>query len=560
VDEQPSSGVELMNGATMKIDGFGNRLGELFRKYAAYFIWMFGSAILLFSSVSLDLWRTPRNKAFVLCLIGGMGFWVRLISPRLVRVVLSKRQANCLALLFVAGYSLASFLIARYSIAHFIRIKGDFGVFLQSLWWTQHGIPLFNTLDGTSHLGVHSSFILFAMVPLYYVWHSPLSLIAIQYASLGAAGFLFFRMARRHVDEVSSLILLLVFLLFPASQYNFGDFYESSLAAPFVVLVLDSVLVKRWTVLVIASGFLITVKETFPLMLILLGIYMIVSKVRVAGIATSVVGLISFYAAMSIIIPWFQARYAVFPTDFHHISPFASFGNTPLSIMSNAILHPATTISVILQTGKIPYLLSLAAPYLFVGFLGSAIWIVALPELAITLLSNHPDNSSVLLANSRFSTVIVVALGISAVITLRRIGQGLGSQRALALQTIASTFLFVTLGLAPLWLNSTLMAPVTGAGELPAVLAMVGPDAAVAVPYDVVAPFAQRAVVFDIDRNPPEVIASCSEYVVFRQGYSENRLHDLVKVKGFRQAWSGEVFELWQSDAFHQCIPARKPW
>ena len=551
----------MNEGATTVEDSIvHSRIRGLLLRNARLFVWLLASLILIFSSVSLGLWRTPRNKALVLFLIVGMGLWVRFISPRLARVVLSKRQANSLALLFAGGYSLASSLIARYSIVHFIRIKGDFGVFLQSLWWTQHGIPLFNTMDGTSHLGVHSSFILFAMVPLYSLWHSPLLLIAIQYASLGLAGILFFRIARKHVDVVSSLILLLVFLLFPAYQYNFGDFYESSLAAPLVVLVLDSVLAKRWTVLVLASGLLITVKETFPLMLILLGIYMIISKVRVAGLATSLVGLISFYAVMSIIIPWFGQRYAVFPTDFHHFSPFASFGNSPLSVTLNAISHPATTISMMLQPGKLPYLLSLTAPYLLFGFAGSLIWIVALPELAITFFSNHPDNSSILLANSRFSTVVVVALGISAVLTLRRIGERFGLQRALVLQTIGSAFLFVTLGLAPLWLNSTLMAPVSGANELPTLLARIGPDAAVAVPYDVVAPFAQRATVFDIDRNPPEVIASCSEYVVFRHNYSEIKLHDLIQAKGFREAWSGEVFELWKSDAVAQCIPTRKPW
>jgi uncharacterized membrane protein len=489
-----------------------------------------------------------------------MGLWVRFISPRLVRVVLSKRQANVLALLFVGGYSLVSFLIARYSIVHFIRVKGDFGVFLQSLWWTQHGIPLFNTMDGTSHLGIHSSFILFALVPLYSLWPSPLMLITIQYGSLGLAGFLFFCIARKHIDVVSSLILLLVFLLFPAYQYNFGDFYESSLAAPLVLLVLDSALERRWTVLMLASCLLVTVKETFPLMLIMLGLYLIISRVRLAGIATSLFGLGSFYVVISIVIPWFRARYAVFPTDFHHFAPFASFGNTPLSVASNAISSPATTISVMLQPGKAAYLLSLASPYLLVGFAGAAVWIVALPELAITLLSNHPDNSSVLFANSRFSTVVVVALGISTVLTLRRIGEHLGLQRALILQTICAASLFVTLGLTPLWLNSALMTPVSGAHELPTLLARVGPDAAVAVPYDVVAPFAQRGIVFDIDRNPSGVIASCSQYVVFRRNHSETTLYDLVQAKGFRQAWTGDVFELWQSDVVAQCSPAQKPW
>src|SRR5258708_24562635 len=130
-----------MSVIALKNDGLRNRrrIREMFLRNLRLLVWLLASMTLVVSTVALGLWKTPKNKALMLFLLAAMGLWIWLIAPRLVRVALTDRQANRLALLFAGGYSLACFLLARYSIVHFIRVKADLGVFIQRLSVTQHG-------------------------------------------------------------------------------------------------------------------------------------------------------------------------------------------------------------------------------------------------------------------------------------------------------------------------------------------------------------------------------------------------------------------------------------
>jgi uncharacterized membrane protein len=532
--------------------GFSNKEIQL---YCA----LFGAVAIISSSFALNLLATSTNKAYETSLVIALCLWIGFVVVRLDKVLVTRRRGNILALVFVTTYALSNFILARYSISHFIRVKGDLGVFVQSLWWTLRGTPLFNTMDGTSHLGVHSSFALLLIAPLYAIWKSPVLLTLIQAVALASSGFLLFRITRRRLDDLSALLLLLVFLLSPGLQYGFGDFYESSLATPLVVLSIYGALEKRWVIMVVSSVLLITVKETFPLMIVFLGLYLIKSKSWRAGIATSLAGVVAFFFAMRIVIPWFRTKYAIFPTDFEHLSPYSRFGTSLGQVVINALTNPSLTLSAILEAGKVGYLVSILAPYLLVGIAGSLLWIVALPELAITLLSNHANNAGPLLAGGRFSTVTVVALALACVISLRKAGVRFGARATFFHRCVASTFFFVTMALVPLWLNSTCFAPVAGAAEMPTLIQQIGAVDPVAVPYDVAASFAQRAVVFDINRNPPEVIASCSKFVVMRHNRPE-LIYSAIQAKQFRQVWNGEVFELWQSEQKAACDLPNKPW
>src|SRR6266496_3234645 len=219
-----------MSEGAIKVEGLSKLfVGGMLQRHLRLSCWLVGTFTILSSTTLLRLFVTRGNMVYQLSLIAGLGLWLCFIVPWSSRIILTRRMGNIVALAFSSSYALGNFLLARYSIAHFIRVKGDLAIFLQSLWWTLHGLPLFNTIDGTSHLGVHSAFILFALVPIYGLWKSPLVLVLVQALALGSAAYIFFRIARQRLDDFSALLLLLVFLLFPAYQYDFGDFYYVSL-------------------------------------------------------------------------------------------------------------------------------------------------------------------------------------------------------------------------------------------------------------------------------------------------------------------------------------------
>ncbi len=527
----------------------------------ALVVWGAGAAVILGSTLTLGLWASRRTALYEALVLVLFSLWLWQVLPRLSAVFWPRRAAPAVALLLTGGYMAADFLLARHAITHAVRIKGDFGIFIQGLWWSRHGLPLFNTLEGTSHLGVHSSFLLLTLVPLYALWPSPLLLALVQAVTLGLGGLVFYRIARRYLDPVASLCLLLVFLLYPAYQYDFGDFYESSLAPPLIALTLDSALRRRYGAYAVYAVLLASVKETFPLMLALFGLYLLLAGRRRPGVATIALAGLWFYAAEALIIPLFRRSYAVFPTVFTPTAFFGQFGQSPAAILRDIIVEPGVTAATVLQPGKPAYLLALAAPYLVAGFAGSLLWVVALPELAISLLSESSARPRVpLLIGSRFAMVIAVSLALSSVLTLRRLsGAADGDGRRLQ-RLLASAMLFSTASLVPYWLTSASLTPVADAAEVRAVAARVGGAAAVAVPYNIVAPFARRAVVLDTDNDPAGVIQACARYVVLRHDRRPRQVFDAIFSAGFRLVWTSREFELWQATTTPSCTPRVKPW
>jgi len=529
--------------------------------HPALVVWGIGVAVILGSTLALQLWATRKTALYEALVVVAFSVWLWGVLPRLCALTAPKSLPTAVALALTGGYIGADFLAARHAITHAVRIKGDFAIFMQSLWWTLHGLPLFNTLEGTSHLGVHASFLLLALVPLYALWPSPLLLVLVQAVALGLGGLVVYRIARRYLDPLASLCLLAVFLLYPAYHYDFGDFYESSLAPPLIALTLDSALRGRYRAFAVWSLLLLSVKETFPLMLVLFGVYLLLARRWRPGLGAILLGGAWLYGAQAVVIPLFRRTYAVFPTVFTPTAFFAQFGGSPAAILRNVVMEPAVTAATVLQPGKPAYLLSLVAPYLIVGFAGSLLWIVALPELAISLLSESSARLRIpLLVGSRFAMVIAVSVALSAVLTLHRLSRaGVDEGRRLQ-RLVASAMLFSTLSLVPYWLSSTSLAPVARPAELRAIMARVGPAAPVAVPYNIAAPFAQRAIVLDIDHDPAGVVRSCARYVALRHDHQPRQVFAAIVAGGFRRAWSGPEFEVWRSARAPSCTPRVKPW
>jgi uncharacterized membrane protein len=122
----------------------------------------------------------------------------------------------------VVAYTTAITYLSQLRIDNFYAGAWDLGINQQMLWTSAHGFLLYETPDrafyGTqSFLGVHSTYLALAVVPLYSAAPYPATLFALQSAGVAIAIFPLYFLARRVISNPFLLFLVLALFLL-----NFG--------------------------------------------------------------------------------------------------------------------------------------------------------------------------------------------------------------------------------------------------------------------------------------------------------------------------------------------------
>src|SRR4051794_6548493 len=181
---------------------------------------------------------------------------------------------------FAVGAAAAqhSFMLRRY----------DLGNFTQAVWSTAHGRLLHVTEVGgadVSRLSIHVDPILVALVPLWWIWSSPVMLLAVQAAALAAAAVPLFWLARAHLrSETDAAIIACAYLLCPAVTWNaFHEFHAVALAVPLLVACVWFLDQNRVRPFVLAAGAVVLCQEQLGFVVACLGIWYAFRRGRRGG-------------------------------------------------------------------------------------------------------------------------------------------------------------------------------------------------------------------------------------------------------------------------------------
>lgn len=310
--------------------------------------------------------------------------------------VSSRQIADSLVAILVSAYisifgalSILSYL--SFSIAGF-----DLGIFDQAVWNSLHGRLLENTIvpDAPLLIGQRFSPILLALVPMYAVWTSPIILLLVQTVALGTSAFPLYWVARQRIGRLWGLTLVIVYLLFPALQYvNLFEFHEVSLSVPLFALAVFFLLRQRYEPLLICLGLVLLVKEELSFTVLLFGVYIgIVQRRRLFGFGIAVFAITWAVFLLQYLLPFFRGSEGYY--YFSHgaaggaIDRYGYLGSSLSEIITTLVTRPQYVLQHILTLPKIEFVLLLLAPLVFIPLLSPEILMLAVPTLAISLLSD----------------------------------------------------------------------------------------------------------------------------------------------------------------------------
>ena len=164
----------------------------------------------------------------------------------------------------------------------------DIGLYDQGIWLLSQGQAPFVTLMGRNLMGDHASFILFFVVPLYWIWPSVSTLLVMQSLVVALGALPVFLLARTRLEsEPLALVMSACFLLHPAIAWtNLENYHPDSFLAFFVGMSIFAALERRWRLYTVFVVLSLLVKEDVLLVVAPVGIWVALNRSRKIGRAS----------------------------------------------------------------------------------------------------------------------------------------------------------------------------------------------------------------------------------------------------------------------------------
>jgi uncharacterized membrane protein len=408
-------------------------------------------------------------------------------------------------------------IFAGAALLHFAAFQSahvDLGTMTQAVWSSAHGhiLEMTNVYGhNVTRFAYHIDPLLVLFVPLWWIWSSGAMLVTVQAVAVAAGALPVYWLARKHLGtERSAAHFAFAYLLFPATQFNAftisSGFHAVALAVPlllYAICFLDEDLFIPFSVVALLA---LTTKEEIGAAIGCLGLwYAVRHKRRVVGSVIFVVGFGVTLFNFLVLIPHYS------PTG---ASPFqyryAKVGTTPTGMLHTAIADPLTYVHTVATWHKLLYVVLLLGPFLGIWLREPLLFLCAVPDLMINLLSSLDDQTSIAYHWTAGVIPFTIAATIFGVSRLRRNPDKVSLWILLAVASIA-LFSPIYLGRGDL---AAVLRPNPERAAKSAALSLVPPAAPVTASnqlgayvaarrYSAIFPAVGRAEWAIVDRNDP---------------------------------------------------------
>jgi len=290
---------------------------------------------------------------------------------------ISKSSILALATCLIGFIFWSNLLTFKYN--NFGFSDWDFALYAQAMWNLCHGTT-HTSLFGTSFLANHAHYFAFFLVPIYYVFQHPLTLIHLNLLSFFGGAFMFFIIIQKDLGWKISLLLMTLYILHPPNIYMlFYEFHFESLAIGLIFVLFYFFKEERFIPFIITAFFVALIKENMPFIIMMFGIYSLFSKKTGKikwGLTPLFLGLLISATGLFIIMPFFRQHLATQSNV--HLYAYSGFFSDPFTTFLQRLLTPENFVYLrnlfganILLAPFSPHILFLGAPIFAQNILSS---------------------------------------------------------------------------------------------------------------------------------------------------------------------------------------------
>ncbi len=316
------------------------------------------------------------------------------VGPILARVAAVKWLPFAVVVTAFLGYAIYFSVITIQNHFRLQTMGYDLGIENNLVWNASHfNRPLFKTsvIGGpdSTHLGYHETYISYLIGLPYRLAPWPETLLALQATLIGGAALPLFAFARRHVGDWTACLLgVLLVLNAPLQGSNLYDFHYLPFAPFFLWWCLWALESRRNVMAFIAVTLTLAVREDFSALLMVVGVYLVLTGERPrAGLLVTVISAIYFVAIKLVLMPHFLNGYPAYVNQYEGLLPEGETGFG--GVIKTLIGNPAFTVGSLLEHDKLVYLLQVVTPVAFFCWRRPIGLLCTIPGFIFTMLATH---------------------------------------------------------------------------------------------------------------------------------------------------------------------------
>lgn len=478
-----------------------------------FIIWI---AISLFfkrkSSISLNYSSIILSPILLLFFWRPQGVWPSFMIPIIISLstqvcffaILSKqdflarintsKQKIFIVVVVVLYFSIFSYITMQKLNSFCLFDPKDFAIYNQSFWNTINGRPFQNSTYG-SNFACHNTIFFFALVPFYYIFPNPLTLLILKTLLLSFSAIPFYLMARYILKDISAFVLTLAYMFYPfLVSLNFLPPHEICYSPLIILFTFYFFRQNRFWPFVLFLILSLSIKEHLSLVALMFGLYSLFCKESPRWILTPMLLGIAWSIFSLTIILHFQEIYQTQP----YAAWFLTFLKARFLSQKGDILNSVISGLSYANIGNWHNLKSvflLLSPLGIIAPLLSPVSFLGLPELIINLISDRPAMLSPL---RHYNVIVSIFLLIGAFEGVKKLSDFRWVKNLKiethGLRLLASVFILAsTLIHSYLWLDSAEYSKDAAYIEtVDSAISLIPKDAFVTVPADMAVHISNR--------------------------------------------------------------------
>ncbi len=356
----------------------------------------FDAYILIFSLLCLffitNIQEQSSGPYFALVCSVVMGGVIFYFADSIKNFSISSKTTKILCFSF--GVFMAVFIgvltIYKY-LAHWTP-NYDFGIFSQMYHYMKETFIPYTTTERDkllSHFAVHFSPILYVLLPFYFIFPSPATLLASQ-AILVALGIIPLYKLMRHYNLSNAKIAVLSFIyaLYPVLiRGNFYYFHENCFLTVLLLWLFYFTETKRHVLSYIFAFSVMMVKEDAPVYIIFFAAYLLLSnKDKIKGLVLALLSSLYF-----VIVTNFMKAYGTGIMTYRYKNFIFEADGSIYDVIINLVKNPAYLFREILSPDKLAFLIYMAIPIALLSFAAKkpSTALLLLPMLLMNLMTDY---------------------------------------------------------------------------------------------------------------------------------------------------------------------------
>ncbi|HEV8371676.1 MAG TPA: DUF2079 domain-containing protein [Actinomycetota bacterium] len=313
---------------------------------------------------------------------------------RLVAATRTPGPTLCaLALWAMVAVFVVAFVRATWTLhARFGTYGFDLGIYDQGTWLLSRPQAPLVTVRGLNLFGLHGSYILILVAPLYRLWADPRLLLLLQVVFLALPAVVVYRLGARHLGHpAAGLAVAVAYLAYPAMQWAITwQFHPEAIAAGLLALAALAADRGRNRTMALLLALAALCGQEVGLVVAGFGLLLVVSGRRAVGWRTAAAGFGWFLAATFVLAPLASGR----PTRLFETT-YGIAGSGPAALLRALPTIAGHALQTGLANDGLAYLLLVLLPLLGLPLLAPRWLLPVAPPLLLNLAAVQPEHHQI---------------------------------------------------------------------------------------------------------------------------------------------------------------------